>query len=202
MNSLINSLQSSEAKVCPIHNYLIVSTHQLNHAVASQTTAARWRAITHQAIRQSPEFPTDHSLADTMVHILSSILSVAGCPSAQEEAARWKDDIYSIHGSAAAFEVDIKQKVMSTFYHLRVPAVNALFQALEMTDVSVMVEGLRGSENEPRVGLRRVLASVGLGLAATYGPLRKKAGSRIKTEIRLESAVVLDDIFPHQQEND
>jgi hypothetical protein len=137
-----------------------------------------------------------------MVHILSSILSVAGCPSAQEEATRWTDDIYSIHGSAAALEVDIKQKVMSTFYHLRVPAVNALFQALEMTDVSVMVEGLRGSENESRVGLRRVLATVGLGLAATYGPPRKKAGSRIKTEIRLESAVVLDDIFPHQQDND
>ena len=133
-----------------------------------------------------------------MVHILSSILSTAGCPTALEEATRWKDDIYSIHGSAAAFEVDIKQKVMSTFYHLRAPAVNALFQALEMTDVSVIVEGLRGSENESRVGLRRVLATVGLGLVATYGPSRKKAGSRIKTEIRLESAVVLDDILPHQ----
>lgn len=135
-----------------------------------------------------------------MVHILSSILSIAGCPSAQEEATRWKDDIYSIHSSAAAFEVDIKQRVMSTFYHLRAPAVNALFQALEMTDVSVMVEGLRGSENESRVGLRRVLATVGLGLVATYGPSRKKASSRIKTEIRLESAVVLDDILPHQQD--
>jgi len=137
-----------------------------------------------------------------MVHILSSILSVAGCPSAQEEGTRWKDNIYSIHGSAEALEIDIKQNVMSTFYHLRVPAVNALFQALEMTDVSVIVEGLRSSENESRVGLRRVLATVGLGLAATYGPARKKAGSRIKSEVRLESAVVLDDILPHQQDND
>jgi hypothetical protein len=122
----------------------------------------------------------DHSLADTMAHILSSILSVAGCPSAQEEATRWKDNIYSIHDSASALEIDIKQKVMSTFYHMRVPAVNALFQALEMTDVSVMIEGLRGSENETRVGLRRVLATVGLGLAATYGP----HGRRLAQESR------------------
>ena len=137
-----------------------------------------------------------------MVHILSSILSVAGCPTAEEEAARWKDDIFSIHGSAAAFEVDVKQKVMSTFYHLRVPAVNTLFLALEMTDVSVMVEGLRSSEHETRVGLRRVLATVGLGLAATYGPARKKAGSRMKTEIRLESAVVLDDILSRPDDDE
>ena len=63
-----------------------------------------------------------------MIHAVATILALSGCPTPEDSAAQWKDEISAIHASAKALEVDLKEKVVSTSYTLRMPVVDGVYR--------------------------------------------------------------------------
>ena len=94
-----------------------------------------------------------------------------------------------------ALEVDFKEKVFSTAYTARIAAMDTPFLAVEMIDVSILMDGLR--DESVKMGVKSVLACVALGLTATQGMGTKsrKSMSGKKGEVRQEPTVLLDTAF-------
>ncbi|CAG7847879.1 SubName: Full=Uncharacterized protein {ECO:0000313/EMBL:CCA77829.1} [Serendipita indica DSM 11827] len=160
-----------------------------------QATAGRWRALTHQSIRSSPQFPVNRTLVPSMVRTLGSILRMARVVRPEVTAEGFEDDLTALHANAVALEIDFKEKVFSTAYTARTAAMDTPFLAVEMIDVSILMDGLR--EESMRMGVKSVLACVALGLTATQGTGTKsrKSLSGKKGEVRQEPTVLLDTVL-------